>query len=91
MLTGDISAAKTANKAKVDEHVKLALKLEDSDIAINLCKYNDRRPDKYDIFWEIATQFLVEKAADAVTAIDECRHDTIVHLITAILVNDLLR
>ncbi|RHZ55995.1 hypothetical protein Glove_407g10 [Diversispora epigaea] len=35
-------------------------------------------------------QFLEGKAADAVTAVDERRHDLIVHLATAISVNDLL-
>ncbi|GES78232.1 hypothetical protein GLOIN_2v1880501 [Rhizophagus clarus] len=45
---------------------------------------------KYDIFWKIAAQFLEVKVADAVTAIDEHKHDMIVHLVTAISVNDLL-
>src|SRR4051812_14326373 len=90
MLTGDVSAAETANEAKVDECVRLALELEDPEITIDLCEHNDGRPGKYNTFWKIAAQFLAEKAADAVTAVDERRHDTIVHLATAILVNDLL-
>uniref|UniRef100_U9T5Z8 Uncharacterized protein n=1 Tax=Rhizophagus irregularis (strain DAOM 181602 / DAOM 197198 / MUCL 43194) TaxID=747089 RepID=U9T5Z8_RHIID len=90
MLTGDISAAETANEAKVDARVKLALELGDSEVAIDLREHNDGQPTKYDIFWEVAAQFLAGKAADAVTATDERRHDTIVHLATAISVNDLL-
>ena len=39
---------------------------------------------------EKCSQFLAGKAADAVTAVDERRHDTIVHLATAISANDLL-
>ncbi|CAG8621838.1 11761_t:CDS:2, partial [Scutellospora calospora] len=39
---------------------------------------------------EVAAQFLEGKAADAITAVDKCRHDPIVHLETAISVNDLL-
>ncbi|CAB5394997.1 unnamed protein product [Rhizophagus irregularis] len=90
MLTGDISAAETANEAKVDARVKLALELGDSEVAIDLREHNDEQLTKYDIFWEVAAQFLAVKAADAVTATDERRHDTIVHLATAISVNDLL-
>src|SRR6266542_4046602 len=91
MLTGDVSAAETANEAKVDEHVKLALELGDPEITIDLREHNNGQPGKYDIFWKIAAQFLEGKAADAVTAVDERRHDTIVHLATAISVNDLLQ
>ena len=90
MLTGDISAAVTTNVAKVDERVRLALELGDPEITIDLREHNDGQPDKYDIFWKTATQFLAGKAADNVTAVDERRHDTIVHLATAISVNDLL-
>src|SRR6266496_6406406 len=90
MLTGDVSAAETVNEAKVDKRVRLALELGDPEIAIDLHEHNDGQPDKYDIFWKTATQFLAGKAADNVTAVDERRHDTIVHLATAISVNDLL-
>src|SRR6266516_3924611 len=42
-------------------------------------------------FGKLQLSFLhAGKAADAVTAVDERRHDTIVHLATAISVNDLL-
>src|SRR6266498_3633609 len=90
MLTGDISAAETENEAKVDEHVRLALELEDPDITIDLREHSNGRLNKYDIFWRIADQFLAGKAANAVIAVDERRHDTIVHLATAISVNDFL-
>src|ERR1044072_1732841 len=90
MLTGDISAAETFNEKKVDERVRLALELGDPEVTIDLREHNNGRPGKYDVFWEIAAQFLAGKAADAVTAVDERRHDTIVHLATAISVNDLL-
>ena len=73
MLTDDISAARTANEIKFNEHIRLALELEDSDIVINLRKYNDKRPDKYNIFWKTAVQFFAEKAAGIVTAVNECK------------------
>ena len=90
MLTGDVSAAETTNEAKVNEHVRLALELGDPEITIDLHEHKDKKSSKYDIFWKTAAQFLAGKAADAVTAVDERRHDTIVHLATAISVNDLL-
>src|ERR1044072_9790224 len=90
MLISDISAAETANKAKVDEHIRIALNLGYLKIIIDLCEHNNGRPNKYDVFWRIAAQFLKGKAANAVTVVDEHRHDTIVHLVTAISVNNLL-
>ena len=90
MLTGDVSAANTTNDAKVDERVKIALELGDPEIIIDLREHRSERSSKYDTFWEIAAQFFAGKAADAVTAVDERRHDTVVHLATAISVNDLL-
>jgi hypothetical protein len=90
MLTGDISAANTINDAKVDKRVGIALELGDPEIVIDLREHSRERSSKYDTFWKIAAQFLAGKAADAVTAVDERRHDTIVHLATAISVNDLL-
>src|SRR3954453_12537830 len=90
MLTGDVSAANTTNVAKVDECVKLALELGDPEITIDFREHKSGGSSKYDTFWKIAAQFLAGKAADAVTAVDERRHDTVVHLATAISVNDLL-
>ena len=85
MLTGDVSAAESANEAKIDKRVRLALELGDSEIVIDLREHNNGRPGKYDIFWKVAVKFLVGKAADAITAVDERRHDMIMHLATAIL------
>ena len=90
MLTGDVSAAETTNEAKVNERVRLALELGDPEITIDLREHKDKKSSKYDIFWKIAAQFLAGKAADAMTAVDERRYDTVVHLATAISVNDLL-
>ncbi|CAG8806607.1 44727_t:CDS:2, partial [Gigaspora margarita] len=39
----------------------------------------------------VAAQFLAGKAADAIVAVDERHYDTVVHLATAISVNDLLQ
>src|SRR3954449_3683639 len=90
MLTGDVSAANTTNDAKVNKRIRLALELGDPEITINLREHRSGTSSKYDTFWKTAAQFLAGKAADAVTAVDKRRHDTIVHLATAISVNDLL-
>ena len=90
MLTGDVSAVNTTNDAKVDERIKLALELGDPEITIDLRDHRSETSNKYDTFWKTAAQFLAGKAADAVTAVDERRHDTVMHLATAISVNDLL-
>jgi hypothetical protein len=90
MLTGDVSAAETTNEAKVNERVRLALELSDPEITIDLHEHKDKKSSKYDVFWKTAAQFLAGKTADAVTAVDERRHDTVVHLATTISVNNLL-
>ena len=50
MLTGDITAAETANEAKVNERVRIALELGNPEITIDLRKHNNGRPSKYDVF-----------------------------------------
>ncbi|CAG8652863.1 6684_t:CDS:2, partial [Scutellospora calospora] len=90
MVTGDISAAETTDQTKIDERIKIALDLGDPEIVVDLRKHNGGRPSKYEIFWRVAAKFLEGKAANAVTAVDERRHDPIVHLATAISVNNLL-
>jgi len=89
-LTGDILAAESTNEAKVDACIKLVLELGDPNITTDLREYNEGRPEKYNTFWNKAAIFLAGKASDLVTAVDERRHDQIVHLATAISINDLL-
>ena len=50
MLTGDVSAAETANEARVNERVKMFLEFGDSDIIIDLREHNSGKPSKYDTF-----------------------------------------
>ena len=47
------------------------------------------RPEKYNVFWEYCQKFLdgaVKNSVDSLLAVDERRHDTIVHLAKAISV-----
>ncbi|GBB99002.1 hypothetical protein RclHR1_33920001 [Rhizophagus clarus] len=64
--------------------------LEDPEITIDLHEHRSESSRKYDIFWKIVAQFFAGKVADVITAVDKCRYGTVVHLTTAISVNDLL-
>ncbi|GES75998.1 hypothetical protein GLOIN_2v1880501 [Rhizophagus clarus] len=68
----------------------VALELEDPEITIDLHEHRSESSRKYDIFWKIVAQFFAGKVADVITAVDKCRYGTVVHLTTAISVNDLL-
>ncbi|CAG8523511.1 4076_t:CDS:2, partial [Scutellospora calospora] len=91
MLTGDMSASESLDEKIIDTRIRLALDLGDPEISTDLREHNIGRPSKYDAFWKVAAQFLAGKTADAVVAVDERCHDTVVHLATAISVNDLLQ
>ncbi|GES78276.1 hypothetical protein GLOIN_2v1880501 [Rhizophagus clarus] len=43
MLIGNVSAAENTIEAKVNERIRLALELENSDITINLSEYKDKK------------------------------------------------
>ncbi|CAG8773660.1 38872_t:CDS:1 [Gigaspora margarita] len=90
MLTGDMSASESLDEKIIDIRIRLALDLSDPEISTDLREHNTKRPSKYDAFWNVVAQFLVGKATDTIVAIDERHHDTVVHLATAISVNDLL-
>ncbi len=59
MLMGDTSAAETTNEAKIDERVRNALDLNDSEITIDLRKHNNGKSSKYDVFWKICNSLIV--------------------------------
>ncbi|CAG8716327.1 37134_t:CDS:2, partial [Gigaspora margarita] len=52
MLLDDISATKCANEAKVDTRIRLALELGDPNILIDLHEHNERKSEKYKVFWD---------------------------------------
>ncbi|CAG8654999.1 543_t:CDS:2, partial [Scutellospora calospora] len=79
-----LRTSETTDQTKIDKRIKIALDLGDPEIAVDLHEHNGRRPSKYKVFWGVAAKFLEEKAADAVTAVDECRHNPIMHFATAI-------
>ncbi|CAG8838325.1 6297_t:CDS:2, partial [Racocetra persica] len=76
-LTNDASVAKTTNLKEVDERVKLAFELNDPKIISDLRELNEGK------------KFLEGIAQEVVVAVDEKRHDPIVHLAQAISACDL--
>ncbi|RIB19202.1 hypothetical protein C2G38_2182522 [Gigaspora rosea] len=88
-LINNASAAETTDQNDVDERVKLAFELNDPEVISDLRELNEGRPSRYDEFWAVAKQFLEGIAQEAVVAVDERRHDPIVHLAQAISVRDL--
>lgn len=89
-LTNDTSAAETTNQKEIDKRVRLAFELNDRKIICDLRELNKGRPGKYDEFWALSKDFLEGTAQEAVVAVDERRHNPIVHLVQAISVHDLL-
>ncbi|PKK57168.1 hypothetical protein RhiirC2_858327 [Rhizophagus irregularis] len=79
----------TADEMEIDIRVKLAFDLRDPDIITDLRHFNEGRISIYDTFWEYSKKFLEGTAQDSVVAVDERRHDPIVHLARAISVEDL--
>ncbi|CAG8498225.1 26124_t:CDS:2 [Gigaspora rosea] len=73
------------------DSIHLILDLCNSGISTDLHKHNTGKLSKFNAFWKVATQFLAEKAADTIVAIDRKHYNTVVHLATAILVNNLLQ
>jgi len=84
-FTGDL----TADESEIDARVKLAFDLKDPELITDLRHFNEGKISIYDTFWEYAKKFLEGTAQDSVVAVDERRHDPIMHLARAISVKDL--
>ena len=92
-LTGDATAANTAEEAEVDKRVAELLDTEDPDLVWDLQLINPGRPDVYTTFLEECQRYITSTVE---TAVDEHRHDTvegtgdvITHLARALSVRDL--
>ena len=79
----------TANESEIDAKVKLAFDLKDPELITDLWHFNEGKISIYDTFWEYAKKFLEGTAQDLIVAVDERRHDPIMHLTRAISVKDL--
>ena len=82
---GDSSASDTSDQSAIDEKMRHIIDMQDPDVVDDLRHHNPRRESKYDPFWEQCQVYLQE-----VTAVDERRHDEIVHLAKATSSRDLL-
>ena len=78
-----------ADEFEIDARVRLAFDLNDPKLITNLRHFNKGQISIYDPFWDEAKKFLENTAQDFIIAIDEKRHDPIVHLACAISVKDL--
>lgn len=92
MLTGDSSSARNLSEKEVDERVAEILEMEDADLVCDLRINNDGRPEQYETFLDQCKRFIDSSVE---TAVDDRRHDdvvegeSIVHLATALSVQDL--
>ena len=80
-LTGDISAAESAQQASVDLRVNALFDGEDADIMYDLRHLNEGRPEVYDDFWAACIKYIEEAA---LAAAGDRRHESVVHLATAL-------
>jgi hypothetical protein len=78
-----------SDESEIDARVRLAFELNDPELVTDLRHFNEGRISIYNPFWDEAKKFLENTAQDSVVAIDERRHDPIVHLARAISVKDL--
>lgn len=78
-----------SDESEIDARVKLAFELNDLELVTDLRHFNKGQISIYNPFWDEAKKFLENTTQDSVVAIDERRHDPIVHLARAISVKDL--
>ena len=88
-ISGDSSASTNLVEAEIDKRVQLVLDMEpeDPNNVIDLRSLNSSSGRaKYDVFWDQCSRFLNESVG---TAVDDRRHDNVVHLAQAISIRDL--
>ena len=86
-LVGDSSAAETTSQADIDSWVSAFFDLEEPDLVFDLREIilYSGNGSKFDLFWAKAKEFLEE---DVGTAVDDRRHNDVVHLAKAVSVRD---
>ncbi len=82
---GDQSESVNLDQSKIDERVREAVEMEDSDIVFDLRALNGKQSGQYDAFWDECGRFLNE---DIAVAVDDRRHGKITHLARAISIRD---
>lgn len=83
--TGDQSASLTTAEKELDERLREALEMEDTDIIVDLRENNGSQSDEYKVFWECLQSFLRDS-----TAVHERRHGIVTYMAKAISVRDLI-
>ena len=87
-FVGDASAPETHSEALVDKRVQAFLDCEDDEIIWDLRHNNAGRREKYTVFFENCEKYINSQAE---VAVDERRHDSIVHMATSMSAPVLLR
>ena len=85
-LTSDCSASETVSQSKVDGRVRFLFESEDCDLIPDLRHLNEGRPEVYNSFWAACAQYIEEMS---LAAADDRRHDSVVHLATALSAPDM--
>jgi len=86
-LTGDSSDASSEIESHVNECVRQALELVDSDLVVDLRQHNKGHSSKFMGFWE-ACKIYIRRNIE--TAVDDRQHDSFEHLAIAMSIPDLL-
>ena len=85
-LTGDSVSSVTSRQKAVDDRLRFVLTGDDPDLVWDLRELNSGRPEQFSRFWEEFQHYIEETAA---AAVDERRHDSLLHIATAMSANDL--
>ena len=84
-LTGDMSAGENISDDVRRERVQTLIDIEDPDVIVDLREHNEGRPEKYQLFFEKAKEY-IDNVVE--TAVPDRRHDPVSHLATAMSVKD---
>ena len=87
-LTGDASAANTAEEAELDLSVKKFIEMEPEEPGTIFDLRKLKNPEKktnYNVFWNEAATYINEGVG---TAVDDRRHSVVTHLSIAISIRD---
>ena len=87
-LTGDRSSANSETEKFIEMRAQQAFDMQDPDIIVDLRRHNIGQSPRYEVFFEKAKEYIENTVEHAV---DDRRHDPVVHLAAAISIPDLLR
>ena len=75
------------DEAELQKRVNLLVDMDDVDVIVDLCHLNAGCKSMYETFWKECAKFIQESISQAV---DDCRHQSVTHFATAMLVPNLI-